>query len=192
VIELRGDRVLLRGFRPDEIDLALERMQSIPASELDAEERRERRERIERSGRREGWEIMLAIEADERLVGDVQGRCPRFALPRGVWELGIELWDETDRGRGFGTQAVALLSAYLFEHEEAIRVQATTDVDNAQMRRVLERLGFEFEGVLRGFMPIPGGPPRDYAMYGLTESAWSDGRNDDERNGRRDRWTPTS
>ena len=81
MIELRGDRVLLRGFRPDEVDLALERMQSIPASELDADSRRERRERIERSGERAGWEIMLAVEAEGRLVGDVQGRCPRFAMP---------------------------------------------------------------------------------------------------------------
>lgn len=183
MIELRGDRVILRGFRPDEVDLALNRMQSIPASRLDDDERRERRERIERSGETGGWEIMLAIEADGRLVGDVQGRCPRFALPRGVWELGIEMWEETDRGRGFGTQTVALLTAYLFEHEKAIRVQATTDVDNAPMRGVLERLGFGFEGVLRGFMPDPDGPPRDYAIYGLTEAAW-----EDEKDG----WTPTS
>jgi RimJ/RimL family protein N-acetyltransferase len=181
VIELRGDRVLLRGFRPDEFDLALERMQSVPASELDAEERRERRERIERSGERVGWEIMLAIEAEGSLVGDVQARCPRFALPRGVWELGIEMWEEADRGRGFGTQTVALLSAYLFEHEDAIRIQATTDVDNAPMRGALERLGFGFEGVLRGFMPNPGGTPRDYAMYGLTEAAWSNDRRDGQR-----------
>lgn len=173
MIELRGDRVLLRGFRPDEVDLALDRMQSIPASELDDDERRERRERIERSGERGGWEIMLAIEAEGRLVGDVQGRCPRFSMPRGVWELGIEMWEEDDRGRGFGTQTVALLSAYLFEREDAIRVQATTDVGNAPMRGILERLGFEFEGVLHGFMPNPGGAPRDYAMYGLTEAAWS-------------------
>jgi RimJ/RimL family protein N-acetyltransferase len=185
VIELRGDRVFLRGFRPDEVELALERMQSIPASELDAQERLERRERIERSGRREGWEIMLAIESDGRLVGDVQARCPRFALPRGVWELGIELWDDTDRGKGLGTQTVALLSGYLFEREDAIRVQATTDVDNAPMRGVLERLGFGFEGVLRGFMPDPDGPPHDYAMYGVTQTGWA---NDDQR----DRWTPTS
>ena len=46
-------------------------------------------------------------------------------------------------------------------------MQLTTDVDNAAMRRVAERLGFGFEGVLRGFMPIGEGP-RDYAMYGMT------------------------
>ena len=56
MIELRGDRVLLRGFRPDEIDLAMARMQSIPPADLDREARRERRERIERSGERGGWE----------------------------------------------------------------------------------------------------------------------------------------
>jgi RimJ/RimL family protein N-acetyltransferase len=181
VIELRGDRVLLRGFRSEEVDLALDRMQSTPAVELDREVREERRERIERSGERAGSEIMLAIEAEGRLVGDVQGRSPRFALPPRVWELGIELWDEADRGRGFGTQTVALLAAHLFEHEDAIRVQATTDVDNAPMRGVLESLGFGFEGVLRGFMPAVGGSAFDYAMYGLTQADW-------ERNG----WTRTS
>ena len=171
MIELRGDRVILRGFRPDEVDVALDRMQSVPASDLDAQERRERRERIERSGERVDWEIMLAIEGDGRLVGDVQARCPRFALPRGVWELGIELWEAADRGRGLGRETVELLSSYLFEGEEAHRVQATTDVENTAMRGVLERLGFGFEGVLRGFMPDAGGP-RDYAMYGLTRAAW--------------------
>ena len=102
MIELRGDRVLLRGFRPEEVPLALQQMQTIPAMELDEPAATERRERLERSGERNGWEIMLAVEAEGRLVGDVQGRSPRFAMPPGVWELGIELWDPTDRGRGIG------------------------------------------------------------------------------------------
>jgi RimJ/RimL family protein N-acetyltransferase len=172
VTQLRGDNVLLRGFRADEVALALDRMQSIPAAELDEEAMRERRERLERSGERNGWEIMFAVEADGRLVGDVQGRCPRLAMPPGVWELGIELWDEADRGRGIGREAIVLLSSHLFDDEDAIRVQATTDVHNVAMRRVLEALGFRFEGILRGFMPDPAGSPRDYAMYGVTSSDW--------------------
>jgi RimJ/RimL family protein N-acetyltransferase len=171
VTELRGDHVLLRAFRTDEVDTALERMQTIPASELNEEAARERLERLERSGERNGWEIMFAVEADGRLVGDVQGRCPRLAMPPGVWELGIELWDEADRGRGIGRETIALLSSHLFDDEDAIRVQATTDVENVAMRRVLEALGFHFEGILRGFMPDPAGP-RDYAMYGVTRSDW--------------------
>ncbi|MGA9159659.1 MAG: GNAT family protein [Actinomycetota bacterium] len=182
--ELRGDRVLLRGFRPDEVSLALDRMQTIPATDLDEAAVRERRERIERSGQTIGWEILLAVEAEGRLVGDVQGRCPRFAMPRGVWELGIELWDRADRGRGIGRETVALLSSYLFGREDAIRVQVTTDVENGAMRRVLEVLGFGLEGVLRGFMPDPTGTPRDYAMYGMTRPDW--------KNAVRNGWMPTS
>jgi RimJ/RimL family protein N-acetyltransferase len=52
-------------------------------------------------------------------------------------------------------------------------VQLSTDVDNAAMRRVAELLGFGFEGVLRGFMPSAEGP-RDYAMYGMTETDFQD------------------
>jgi RimJ/RimL family protein N-acetyltransferase len=183
VTRIQGSRVLLRGFRPDELDAAMARMQAIPATELDDERRRERRERLERSGGRNHWEVLFAIESEGRLVGDVQGRCSEHAMPPGVWELGIELWDEADRGRGLGSEAVALLCTYLFDEEAAIRVQATTDVENGGMRGALERLGFGHEGILRGFMPSPDGPPRDYAMYGMTRDDWETTRN---------AWTRTS
>jgi RimJ/RimL family protein N-acetyltransferase len=110
-----------------------------------------------------------------------------MAMPPGVWELGVELWDEADRGRGYGREACALLAAHLFEAQGAIRVQATTDVDNAAMRRTLETLGFGYEGVLRGFMPQPEGGPRDYAMYAMTDE---DHRTITERSGAP--WTRTS
>lgn len=77
---------------------------------------------------------------------------------------------------------MALLSTHLFESEDAIRVQATTDVDNRAMRAVLEGLGFGLEGVLRGFMPSVEGP-RDTALYGLTKDDWENVK---------DRWTRTS
>ena len=48
-------------------------------------------------------------------------------------------------------------------------MQVSTDVENAGMRAVAERLGFTFEGVQRGFMPSSAGP-RDYAMYGVTRA----------------------
>ncbi len=165
---------MLRPFRSEEIDSAVLRMAGmVNATEA---QRRRRRERLERSGSKSGWELLFAIEADGRLVGDAQGRSSEDAMPPGVWEIGIELYDDDDRGRGFGREAVALLASHLFELEGAIRVQATTDLENASMRRVLEVLGFEIEGVLRGFMPDPGGRPRDYAMYGMTRSDWEQER----------------
>jgi RimJ/RimL family protein N-acetyltransferase len=82
------------------------------------------------------------------------------------------------RGRGVGSEAMALLTSYLFEHENAERVEASTDVENVAMRTVNERLGFVMEGVLRSFIPM-GGERRDYCMYAMTRDDW-------EKN--RDRW----
>jgi RimJ/RimL family protein N-acetyltransferase len=174
VTRLRGEQIVLRGYRPDEIDEALERLAEVgkkygAGREFDAQQRRER---LERSGSRTAWEIMFAIDLDGRIVGDVQGRCSDQAMPPGVWEIGIEIDDETLRGKGIGREAVSLLTSHLFEEEGAHRVQATTDVENAAMRRVLEVLGFTDEGTLRGFMPKSDGRPRDYEMYGITDDDW--------------------
>jgi RimJ/RimL family protein N-acetyltransferase len=174
---VRGARVTLRAFRPEEIDGAIQRIGGGIEPSDNAQAVR-RRERLRASGDRNDWEVLFAVEADNRLVGDAQGRCSEHAMPPGVWEIGIELWDPADRGKGFGREAVALLSSHMFERESAIRVQATTDVVNSPMRRILESLGFGFEGVLRGFMPTGDGTARDYAMYGFTRDDWTTRRNE--------------
>lgn len=170
-VELRGDAVTLRAFRPDEYDAVLRRIPG--ANDGDPLRERVRRTRVERSGTRTSVELLLGVEARGRLVGDVQGRCVEMAMPPGVWEIGIELWDTGDRGRGVGREAVSLLTGHLFEVEGAHRVQATTDVDNAAMRRVLEVVGFTDEGTLRGFMPNGDRLPRDYEMYAVTAHDWT-------------------
>jgi [ribosomal protein S5]-alanine N-acetyltransferase len=138
-------------------------------------EKAELGERIERSGEFDGTELLLGIQVDGRLAGEVQARQPRMGLPPGVFELGIDLFDESDRGRGLGRAALTELLRRLFEHEGAHRVQLTTDVDNAAMRVVSERLGFRFEGVMRSFMPSIDGP-RDYAMYAITKDEYEEVR----------------
>ncbi len=142
------------------------------------------RDRVAHSGALFRGELLLGIETDGRLVGDIQARCPEHAMPPGVFEVGIGLFDAADRGRGIGRTAVALITARLFEELGAHRVQADTDLENTAMRKVLERLGFGFEGVMRGFMPAgPGDAPRDYAIYGMTRIDYEDVRT---------RWTRTS
>jgi RimJ/RimL family protein N-acetyltransferase len=50
-------------------------------------------------------------------------------------------------------------------------VQASTAADNVAMRRVLEKLGFVYEGTLRDFMPASEGRD-DYVMYSVTRRDW--------------------
>ena len=132
--------------------------------------KRRLRTRIERSGRLVDGFLELAIEADVRYVGTVQARRPENAMPRGVFELGIELVPDA-RGLGYGRAAVAQIVELLFRSHGAHRVQASTWVENTAMRRVLERLGWRFEGVLREFMPTAGGELQDYALYAITKSS---------------------
>ena len=170
---LQGPRVRLRPLRTDEFGAlwaTSERWLSDSGSPMSPEDARARvREKIAGSGTMTAEGLDLAIESDGRLVGDIQARTNPKAMPPGVLELGVELFDEQDRGKGLGAEAVALLTAYSFDHLEAHRVQLGTDVENAAMRRVSERLGFAFEGTMRGFMPSPQGP-RDYALYAITAS----------------------
>ena len=175
MIELRGDRVTVRPLRPEEVDRVI--ADSLPAWVAwgtEPEVARERiRDRLGRSGELTEHGLDLGIDLDGRLVGDVQARAD--GLPWGAYELGIGLFDEGDRGRGLGREAVALLTAHLFDELDARRVQITTDVGNTGMRRVAERVGFRHEGDLRGFWPQEGGD-RDYAMYGMTRTDYERAR----------------
>jgi RimJ/RimL family protein N-acetyltransferase len=172
-LRLRGERVLLRPFRPEEFDAVWEargRMDDLPRRSTWADRRRLRR-RLERSGAfAYGW-LDLAIEVTGRLAGEIDARRPQRALPPGVFELGIGLYEPTDRGRGIGSEAVQLLTAHLFAELEAERVQASTAVGNRAMRRVFEKLGYLEEGVMRSFMP--GVTERDdYVLYAITRKDW--------------------
>ena len=51
-------------------------------------------------------------------------------------------------------------------------MQASTALDNVAMRRVLEVIGYEYEGVLRSFAPTADGTREDYALYAVV----ADGR----------------
>jgi RimJ/RimL family protein N-acetyltransferase len=82
----------------------------------------------------------------------------------------VGLYRRSDQGKGYGREAVELLTTWLFEQGRAERVQAGTAVDNDPMRKVLERLGFRFEGIMRAFGPMPDGTRIDGAMYALIKS----------------------
>ncbi len=177
MVRLEGERVVLRPLRPEELDAVLEARArlEIGAQAGRARARERLRRRLARSGRLARGLLDLAVEVDGRLIGEIQARGrPAQSLPPGVFELGIVLYDVADRGRGYGVEAVALLTGWLFEQAGAARAQASTAVGNASMRRVLERLGFTCEGVMRAFMP-EGSGRADYALYAVTKHDWPGG-----------------
>jgi RimJ/RimL family protein N-acetyltransferase len=174
VRRLIGEHVNLRRFRPtDEATVWEGRSSAEPTALPTGPGRRSQlRKRLLASGQWVRGSLDLAIESNGRLIGDVQARMGAGQrLPPGVVELGIDLYDPGQRGKGYGAEAVALLTTWLLDHGIADRVQASTAVGNLAMRRVLEKLGFTFEGVMRGFMPV-GAVREDFALYGVTRAEW--------------------
>jgi RimJ/RimL family protein N-acetyltransferase len=171
VITLEGERVLLRPLRDEELETVWQaRIADETAPWMSTPQAHERlRERVANSGEFvDGW-LDLGIESGGRLVGEIDARHPPRTMPEGVFELGISLFDVNDRGRGLGTEAIRLLTRYLFEREQAGRVQASTWVENHAMRRVFEKLGFVEEGVLYAYMPSERGRD-DYVLYAIVRA----------------------
>ena len=185
MIELQGERVTVRPLRAEEIDRVIENtLPAWAAWGTDPKVARARiRDRLKRSGELTEHGLDLGVELDGRLVGDMQARAD--SLPTGAFELGIGLFDERDRRKGIGREAIVLLTSHLFDSLGARRVQISTDVANSAMRRVAERAGFVHEGDLRGYWPESDGD-HDYAMYGMTRTDYrgaslSAGRGMDQR-----------
>ena len=174
MIVLPGERVVLRPFRLDELDTlyGAYRLPDNPFGGSRLPSRAELRRRIEHSGTLWNGKLVFGVEAEGRLVGDADARAPRGAFPPGVFEIGVTLYDQAERGRGYGLEATKLVTAHLFAAEGAERVQATTAEWNMPMRRVLEKLGFANEGTLKAFFPAENGRD-DYVMYALTRADWS-------------------
>ena len=92
-------------------------------------------------------ESSFAIEYGGEAVGGVGfllGRdIARISTEMGYW-LAEEFW-----GRGFATRAVSAMSDWAFENYKLSRVFAMAFSHNVGSIRVLEKAGFEREGVMR-------------------------------------------
>lgn len=67
---------------------------------------------------------------------------------------------------GYASEVAQLLTRIGFEHFELERLAATCDPENAASVRVLEKAGFEREGLLRGHV-LAHGRRRDSLIFGM-------------------------
>ena len=136
-----------------------------PMTIVDVPDEASFRDRLQRSGRLEGGWLDLAIDHDGASIGRIQTFVPPGrSLPPGVFEVGIGLREDA-RGKGYGREALALLTDWLFEHAAADRVQAPTDPANVAMRAVFDRVGWRLVGAQNEF-------DREWMVYALTRTEW--------------------
>ena len=70
------------------------------------------------------------------------------------------------------TEAKLLMLTFAFETWEVLRVCLHTDVRNLRSRSAIERIGGQFEGILRAHRMAADFIPRDSARYSIIASEW--------------------
>lgn len=165
-IVIPGPRLLLRALTPAEIDGQWQAMvNSDPIAIAELPDEASFKARLRRSGHlHDGW-LDLAIDLDGTVIGRIQTFVPAGRrLPPGTFEIGIGL-DADMRGKGYGREALGLLTGWLFEHAVARVVEAPTDPGNAPMRAVFGHVGWSLAGTVTEY-------EREWVMYRITRQEW--------------------
>ena len=123
-----------------------------------------RKEFSETGGWSENLGRMLVTDREGKLLGHIMF-CKDPTYQSG-YEVGYGIFRKADRAHGYMTEALRIFSAYLFESRPVPRLQATTAVDNVAARRIAEKCGYKFEGVMRK-MGFRRGEHVDAARYSL-------------------------
>jgi len=106
----------------------------------------------------------FAIVYDGKVVGSV-GVFRKENVHRLTAEIGYYIAEPYWR-RGIATEAVRQMCAYIFGNTDVVRIFAEPYAHNNISCRVLERAGFQFEGVLRR-NAIKNGQTVDMKMYAI-------------------------
>ena len=98
-----------------------------------------------------------------------------FHSPRGSYFLiGYKLLP-SERNKGYCTEAVKIIVDYLFLSKNIVRIQAETNPRNIASQRVLEKVGFKKEGLIRKSVFVKG-RWEDGLLYSLLREEWKEPR----------------
>ena len=86
-------------------------------------------------------------------------------------------------GRGYMTEASREVIRYGFEELALGLISCTHYLFNDRSRRVIEKCGFEREGIIHAAEPAPDGTMQDLATYYLTRVSWEEASRKSARNG---------
>lgn len=65
-------------------------------------------------------------------------------------ELSYHIYTQEHYGQGIATDAVKLMTGYLFDRKKSNRIRLIIHPDNHASKRVAEKCGYQFEGIARG------------------------------------------
>lgn len=108
----------------------------------------------------------------EKKDGSKIGYIGHFPFAGKLLEIGFAVIP-SERGKGYSTEAVKILVDYLFLSKDMVRVQARTDPRNVASQKVLKKVGFKKEGIIRKSFFIRG-EWRDVLLYSILREEWKE------------------
>lgn len=106
----------------------------------------------------------FAITINDRVIGSI-GAFRQNNIHSRTAELGYYISEEY-WGKGVMTEAVKQICDYVFDNSDIIRIYAEPFAHNIASCRVLEKTGFELEGILKS-NAVKNGKVIDMKMYAL-------------------------
>ena len=113
-------------------------------------------------------QFVVALKSTDRAIGT----CLLFRLEEASaraelgYVLGRAFW-----GKGFMREALEALIGHAFDHMGVRRLEAEIDPRNVSSARLIRRLGFTQEGLLRQRW-VTKGDAKDVEIYGLLRGEW--------------------
>ena len=117
----------------------------------------------------QGFVFGIYLQDGDRLIGEAS----LYEVRRGPFQsayLGYSI-DGERTGNGYATEAVRLLLRFVFAELKLNRIAAGVMPRNTRSIRVLEKLGFQREGLSRQNLRI-NGAWEDHLQYGLLRDEW--------------------
>lgn len=172
--ELRGDRVLLRDFEPEDIDDVFSYASDPRVTKLAgwAPHRtpQDTMAYIQRCWANDWGPITFAVEflPEGRVIGAVDIRI--VSRLWGLGEIGYTL-NRQYWGKGLNVEAGRLLIDYGFRYLSLRRIQAMCDSHNHRSYRTMEKLGMVRERIIPR-VPVRNGGRVDRLVYSILRREW--------------------
>lgn len=173
---IRGGGIVLRTVREEDLDFLYDAINDVeirgPWVQIRMTSQPGYRKRFQETGffsQDEGQLVIVDAEDTSRIYGSIGWF--RTAFYSDSLEIGYQILDVAQRGRGIATTALRLVCGYLFADRNVHRIQLGVVVGNEASRRVAEKVGFRSEGILRGFAFLRGAH-HDMEIFSLLRPEW--------------------
>ncbi|MDD7806056.1 MAG: GNAT family protein [Endozoicomonas sp. (ex Botrylloides leachii)] len=171
---IKGKNINLRHIRREEIDLFYNYINEIKQSSLFLNTKIMTPFFLEKEYEQNGLisddnEIFCITDKENNLIGMINHM--KVVSYSSMREVGYSVFKPELRNKGIATEALSLITQYLFESTAIYRIQACMAVANTASEKVIKKCGFTFEGVMRGALFVRG-EYLDAAVYSMLRNEY--------------------